>query len=195
MYETGVHSGRGARIAWAATRPAKAPGAPFADHEARLAPAGRTMSVGRLELERAGRARRARRARRAPLCRSDLPSRPRRRPPPRRRGGIRRGGPRWRQRLGHRPPRRAMGPARVPREWRSRCFSGGRWSRRTTICRALGPRPVDPDDHAVWLGAAVALDAYRDRWGLAHAAAPLGEPRKPGRAPDAPPRRPHPHRA
>ncbi len=33
MYENAVHSGRGARIAWAATRPAKAPGAPFADHE------------------------------------------------------------------------------------------------------------------------------------------------------------------
>ena len=41
--------------------------------------------------------------------------------------------------------------------------------------RALGPRPVDPDDHAVWLGAARALDAYRDKWGLARAAAPLGE--------------------
>ena len=27
---------------------------------------------------------------------------------------------------------------------------------------ALGPRPVDPDDHAVWLGAARSLDAYRD---------------------------------
>jgi hypothetical protein len=41
--------------------------------------------------------------------------------------------------------------------------------------RALGPRPVDPDDHAVWLGAARALDAYRDRWGLDHATGPLGE--------------------
>ena len=41
--------------------------------------------------------------------------------------------------------------------------------------RALGPRPVDPDDHAVWLGAARALDAYRDRWGLAHEKATGGE--------------------
>jgi hypothetical protein len=40
---------------------------------------------------------------------------------------------------------------------------------------ALGPRPIDPDDHAVWLGAARALDAYRGRWGLAHAQAPLGD--------------------
>ena len=42
--------------------------------------------------------------------------------------------------------------------------------------RALGPRPLDPDDHAVWVGAAGALDAYRERWGLAQAEAPLGEP-------------------
>ena len=32
--------------------------------------------------------------------------------------------------------------------------------------RALGPRPVDPEDHELWVGAARALDAYRDRWGL-----------------------------
>ena len=31
--------------------------------------------------------------------------------------------------------------------------------------RALGPRPVDPDDHAVWVGAARALDAYREQVG------------------------------
>ena len=41
--------------------------------------------------------------------------------------------------------------------------------------RALGPRPVDPDDHAVWLGAARRIDAYRDRWGLTRATEPLGE--------------------
>jgi hypothetical protein len=41
--------------------------------------------------------------------------------------------------------------------------------------RALGPRPVDPDDHAVWLGAARNLDAYRERWGLTHATEPLGD--------------------
>ena len=41
--------------------------------------------------------------------------------------------------------------------------------------RALGPRPVDPDDHAVWLGAARTLAAYRDRWGLSHEVEPLGD--------------------
>ena len=40
--------------------------------------------------------------------------------------------------------------------------------------RALGPRPVDPDDHEVWLGAARAIDAYRERWGVGRAAEPLG---------------------
>jgi conjugative relaxase-like TrwC/TraI family protein len=40
--------------------------------------------------------------------------------------------------------------------------------------RALGPRPVAPDEHAVWLRAARALDAYRDRWGLTHVSEPLG---------------------
>jgi hypothetical protein len=41
--------------------------------------------------------------------------------------------------------------------------------------RALGPRPVDPGDHAVWLGAARSLDSYRERWGLTQAREPLGE--------------------
>jgi hypothetical protein len=41
--------------------------------------------------------------------------------------------------------------------------------------RALGPRPVDPDDHALWLGAARSLDAYRERWDLTDATEPLGE--------------------
>jgi len=40
--------------------------------------------------------------------------------------------------------------------------------------RALGPRPVDPGDHEVWLGAARAIDAYRERWDVGRAAEPLG---------------------
>ena len=42
------------------------------------------------------------------------------------------------------------------------------------LLQALGPRPVDPGDHEVWLGAARAVDAYRERWGLGRAAEPLG---------------------
>jgi conjugative relaxase-like TrwC/TraI family protein len=40
--------------------------------------------------------------------------------------------------------------------------------------RALGPRPVDPGDHEVWVDAAAAIDAYRVRWGLARSPEPLG---------------------
>jgi hypothetical protein len=40
--------------------------------------------------------------------------------------------------------------------------------------RALGPRPVDPQDHELWVGAARALDGYRDRWGLSGSVEPLG---------------------
>ena len=54
-------------------------------------------------------------------------------------------------------------------------------SRRTVVpanhhLRVLGPRPVDPDDHEVWRGAARAIDAYRDRWGLGQTVEPLGAP-------------------
>ena len=40
--------------------------------------------------------------------------------------------------------------------------------------RALGPRPVEPGDHEVWLGAARAIEAYRERWDVGRAAEPLG---------------------
>jgi hypothetical protein len=53
------------------------------------------------------------------------------------------------------------------------------WPRRTVLpanrhLRALGPRPVDPAHHAVWLDAARTLDSYRDRWGQAHTIEPVG---------------------
>jgi hypothetical protein len=41
--------------------------------------------------------------------------------------------------------------------------------------RALGPRPVDPVGHETWLTAARAVDAYRERWGIApRVVEPLG---------------------
>jgi conjugative relaxase-like TrwC/TraI family protein len=43
--------------------------------------------------------------------------------------------------------------------------------------RALGPRPVDPSGHETWLGAAQAIDAYRERWGIGRAVEPLGADR------------------
>jgi conjugative relaxase-like TrwC/TraI family protein len=43
--------------------------------------------------------------------------------------------------------------------------------------QALGPRPVDPAGHETWLTAARTIDAYRERWGIERAAAPLGTDR------------------
>lgn len=42
------------------------------------------------------------------------------------------------------------------------------------LLHSLGPRPLEPSAHEVWLGAARALEAYRARWGLERAAEPLG---------------------
>jgi hypothetical protein len=42
------------------------------------------------------------------------------------------------------------------------------------LVQALGPRPLDPADHDVWVGAARVLDDYRGRWGLERSAEPLG---------------------
>jgi hypothetical protein len=40
--------------------------------------------------------------------------------------------------------------------------------------RALGARPLRPDDHVVWLDAAQAMDDYRARWGIERSLEPLG---------------------
>ena len=41
--------------------------------------------------------------------------------------------------------------------------------------RTLGPRPVDPAAHGVWIGAAQAIDGYRARWGIERSSVePLG---------------------
>ena len=39
---------------------------------------------------------------------------------------------------------------------------------------ALGPRPVDPDAHGLWRGAATEIERYRERWGLARSPDALG---------------------
>jgi hypothetical protein len=39
---------------------------------------------------------------------------------------------------------------------------------------ALGPRPLDPDAHAVWAGVAREIEAYRSRWGAARSRDLLG---------------------
>jgi conjugative relaxase-like TrwC/TraI family protein len=42
------------------------------------------------------------------------------------------------------------------------------------LLRTLGPRPLDVDEHAVWYGAAHAIEGYRRRWGLTGARDPFG---------------------
>jgi conjugative relaxase-like TrwC/TraI family protein len=173
LYETAVHSGRGARIAWAATRPAKTPGAPFAHHQALWRRRADDVG-GRLELEQAGPL-----AGRAVLDEHrfagliSLPAH----------GGAHRRDVVVAFGAAARDGATATAVDRLVAQWAPSGPVGVAeplLQRRTVVpanhhLRALGPRPVDPDDHAVWLGAARTLDAYRDRWGLAHARAPLGE--------------------
>jgi conjugative relaxase-like TrwC/TraI family protein len=42
------------------------------------------------------------------------------------------------------------------------------------LLRALGPRPVDPDAHAVWRDAAMAVETFRQHWGVTTSADALG---------------------
>jgi conjugative relaxase-like TrwC/TraI family protein len=174
MYEIAARSGRGARIAWAATRPAKTPAAPFADLEALWRQRADDVGGGGLEV----------RSGRPPTARAVLDEH--------RFAGVislpAHGGAHRRDVV------TAFGAAacdgatastieRLVAQWVPPGPSGVAeplQQRRTVVpanhhLRTLGPRPVDPDDHAVWLGAARALDAYRDRWGLAHEKAPMGE--------------------
>ncbi len=39
----------------------------------------------------------------------------------------------------------------------------------------LGPRPLDPGDHEVWRSGAVAIEAYRRRWGVTRSTDALGD--------------------
>jgi conjugative relaxase-like TrwC/TraI family protein len=174
MYETGARSGRGSRIAWAATRPAKAASPAFADLEAVWRQRADDVG-GRLELQPA-------RARvgRAVLDEHrfagviSLPAH----------GGAHRRDVVAAFGAGARDGATASAVERLVAHWVPPGPVGVAeplQQRRSVVpanhhLRALGPRPLDPDDHAVWVGAAGALDAYRDRWGLAHAEAPLGEP-------------------
>lgn len=171
--EWGVRSARGARTAWAATRPPKAPGADFRDlavgwqREAlavaaplelpRTVPRGRTAVLD--EHRFAGIV--------------SLPAH----------GGAHR-----------RDVVAAFGTAAVDgaaagvsERFVSQWVPSGPvgvaeplCSRRSVLpanhqLRALGPRPIDPAAHDVWRSAARALDGYRERWGLQHATEPLGE--------------------
>ena len=174
LYENAVHSGRGAHIAWAATRPAKTPAAPFTDHEALWRRRADDVGAG-LELEQG----------RAPAGRAvldehrfagdiSLPAH----------GGAHRRDVVAAFAAAARDGATASVVERLVAQWvplGSVGVAEPLLQRRTVVpanhhLRALGPRPVDPDDHAVWLGAARVMNAYRDRWGLVRAEAPLGDP-------------------
>ncbi len=173
MQETGARSGRGARVAWGATRPAKAPAAPFADlaeewhRRARAAgpaleleprmPAGRAVLdehrfAGVISLTPHGGARRRDVVAAFGAAATDGSTAT----------GLAHLVDRWV------PP----GPVGVaePLQQRRRVVPANH------LLSALGPRPVDPGDHEVWLGAARAVDSYRERWDLGRAAEPLGTP-------------------
>jgi conjugative relaxase-like TrwC/TraI family protein len=173
MDERGVHSGRGARVAWAATRPAKGSGMSFNELTARWQ--RQALAVGgHLELERGpSRGGRAKLDEHRFAGVISVPAH----------GGAHR-----------RDVVTAFGTAvtdgasasvveRLVSQWIPPGPPGVAEplrQRRTVVptnhhLRALGPRPVDPDDHAVWLGAARTLDAYRDRWGISHEGEPLGD--------------------
>ena len=173
MYETAVHSGRGARIAWATTRPAKTPSAPFADLES-LWRRRADAAGGSLELEPG----------RPPAGRAVLDEH--------RFAGVislpAHGGAHRRDVVAAfgtaaRDGATASTVERLVTQWVPPGPVGVAeplQQRRSVVpanqhLRALGPRPVDPGDHAVWLGAARALDAYRDRWGLTPEKIAVGE--------------------
>jgi conjugative relaxase-like TrwC/TraI family protein len=169
----GAHTVRGARIAWAATRPSKGPGLPFRelseDWQRRANAIGTDL----------------------PLEASCLPRGPALLDEHRFAGVIAlpaHGGAHRRDvvaAFGVAAVDGAPAPVveRLVAQWVPDAPPGVAEpleQRRTVVpanhhLRALGPRPVDPADHAVWLGAARSIDAYRHKWGLTRATEPLGE--------------------
>ncbi len=175
MHEAGARSSRAARVAWAATRPAKPPPASYGELArvwARRARAvggtgGLELPVGRLPPGRG--------------CSTSTASLRSSRSPPM---GAPSGATSWPRspplhpmasRRSPRAPRRPVGAHAVlgvaePLHHRRDVVPANH------LLRALGPRPLTPKDHALWVGAAEVLNAYRGRWGNDRAAAAIGVP-------------------
>ncbi len=175
-HEMGARSPRGGRIAWAATRPAKTAAASYGEvadgwarraralgvrWEVRLAPPSRRAAhepaefdehrfAGDLSLTAHGG------AHRRDVVTAFGVAAP---------GGIT--AVALERIVAHWVPVEAVGVAEPLHQRRSVVPAGH-------LLRALGPRPVDPNRHEVWVDAAGAIDAYRARWGLGRAAEPLG---------------------
>jgi conjugative relaxase-like TrwC/TraI family protein len=175
MHEVGARSGRGGRVAWAATRPAKSPGRLYrdlvAEWERRAAAAGASLEFGheRAHPEQAGR----------PLLDEHhfaavISLTPH--------GGARRRDVVAAFAAAARDGVAADSLERLVTLWVPRGPAGVAeplHQRRAVVpanhlLRLLGPRPVDPADHELWVGAAHAIDGYRDRWGLVGSPEPLG---------------------
>jgi conjugative relaxase-like TrwC/TraI family protein len=176
LHEVGGHSARAGRISWASTRPAKATGVPFPDlarawgrRASAIAPPDLSSVLGRASEPRprldehrygavisvtphGGAHRRDVVEALAAAARTGATA-----------DGLEHLAAAWvppagPDAVGVAEPvhqRRAVGPG-------------------NHVLRALGPRPVDPGDHEVWLGAARAIDGYRERWDVGRAAEPLG---------------------
>ncbi len=177
-HEVGVRSRRGGRIAWAATRPAKSAGSPYADVVAEWQRRARA-SDGPFELvleprrhERGAEGRARLDEHRFAGVLSLTPH-----------GGARRrdvvvafgaaatdgvAAGSLERLVGHWVPRGPVGVAEPLRPRRAVMPANHH-------LRALGPRPVDPEEHQLWVGAAHAIDAYRERWGLNRSPESLGD--------------------
>jgi conjugative relaxase-like TrwC/TraI family protein len=181
MAEHGAHSARGARVAWAATRPAKGGGLDFGELSSEWERRARSFGDPRAEMAVV------------------LAPRPGRAPAPvvdehrfgatlslapdgaaRRRDvvaafgtaavdgadehGLEQLTQLWTPPLSDRAE---VGVAEDSRSLRS-VVPGGH------LLATLGPRPLDPVDHGVWRSAARAIDDYRARWGVRNPRDALG---------------------
>jgi len=175
-HEMGAHSARGGRVAWAATRPAKTVAASYGELAEGWARRARALGArwepgpappsrgaareplafdehrfaGHLSLTAHGGAHR-----RDVVTAFGVAAQ----------GGITAGA--LERIVAHWVPARAVGVAEPLHQRRSVVPAGH-------LLRALGPRPLHPARHEIWVDAARAIDAYRARWGLGRAADPLG---------------------
>jgi len=181
MAEQGAHSARGARVAWAATRPDKRSGLDFAELSSQWQRRARSFGDPRAEMAAVLAPRPARppaqtvHEHRFGAMLSFAPD-----GAARRRDvvaafataavdgaeehGLEQLARLWTPALSDRAQ---VGVAEDRRTLRS-VVPGGH------LLATLGPRPLDPVDHEVWREAARAIDDYRGRWGVAGAADALG---------------------
>jgi conjugative relaxase-like TrwC/TraI family protein len=171
MYETGTRSGRGRRVAWAATRPAKTPGLDYADAAREWRRRARDAG-GPPELETVQReAHPVLDEHRVAAVLSLTPH-----------GGARRRDVVAAFASGARDGVEADSVERLVALWVPPAPPGvaepihqrGDALPRTAHLRALGPRPVRPADHEVWMDAAQTIDAYRERWSVTRSDEPFG---------------------